>query len=171
MTVERTLARVEDDLRTGEVAMARTRLRSLVAAFPQRLDLRERLAHAYRLEGDKAQAGRWSFLAEDRDPAELAAFGKAYRRDAVRVMGALGWRGDEDDAATPTARDRLREIRARAEEQAQRPLEWAEVPSGVATDESPLAVVGCALVALALLVVFVVGAVSVVGWVVRAIAS
>ena len=55
MTVERTLARVDDDLRDGDVAMARTRLRSLVQSLPQSLEARARLADA----GREVGGSRW----------------------------------------------------------------------------------------------------------------
>ena len=71
MTVERTLARVEDDLRIGDVTMARTRLQSLLQSLPHRLDARERLADVYRLDGNRVEAGRWSYLSEHRDPGEV----------------------------------------------------------------------------------------------------
>ena len=61
-----TLARVDELVASGDLAGARARLRDLVLSAPQRLDLLERLAALYRLEGNRAQAGRWGYLAEDR---------------------------------------------------------------------------------------------------------
>jgi hypothetical protein len=40
--------------------------------LPHRLDARERLADLCRLEGDRVEAGRWSYLNEQRDPDLLA---------------------------------------------------------------------------------------------------
>jgi hypothetical protein len=57
VAVEKTLNRVAVDLAAGRVPMARQRLRGLVGSMPTRLDLRQRLAEVYRLEGDSAQAG------------------------------------------------------------------------------------------------------------------
>ncbi|WP_127571286.1 DUF6584 family protein [Georgenia faecalis] len=126
MPVERTLLRAEEDLRAGRTALARQRIRGLVASMPERLDLRERLAQVYRAEGDLAQAGRWSYLSEYRYPAEEAAFGRLCGGDPVRMMRALSWRAAEDDAATETARGRLRALRAEAEMRAGGPVDWAD---------------------------------------------
>lgn len=115
MTVERTLARAAADVAAGDVRLARRRLRDLVAAFPTDLRVRDALAGAYRLEGDVPQAGRWSYLADERDEAETEAFRRRYDDDPVQLMRALAWRGSEDDAPTPTARARLAEVRADAE--------------------------------------------------------
>ncbi|MEZ0446896.1 DUF6584 family protein [Cellulomonas sp. ICMP 17802] len=107
MTVERTLARVDEDLRKGDVAMARTRLQSLVLSLPQALDARERLAEIYRLDGDRVEAGRWSYLAEQRDQDEVSAFERACGRDPVRIMRGpaldrvRGRRGDRARAGAP----------------------------------------------------------------------
>ena len=173
MTVKRTLARVEEDLRAGDVVMARTRLRGLVGCMPQRLELRERLAQVYRLEGDRAQAGRWAYLGEQRDPRETAAFDRAYHHDAVRVMWALGWRGPEQDASTQTARERLLEVRARAEQDAGSPQDWAnprrpEQPEGW---RRSLGEMGCLLAVIALVGSVIVGVVTIIRWIAQAVFS
>jgi len=113
MPVDRTLARVEADLAAGELALACRRLEGLVTSFPERLDLREQLAEVCRRRGDRVQAGRWSYLAERRDPAEVAAFERSARRP-VRRMRALAWVTDPETAATAVARERLTELRDRA---------------------------------------------------------
>ncbi|UZN02888.1 DUF6584 family protein [Cellulomonas sp. S1-8] len=166
MTVERTLAKVDEDLRLGDVEMARTRLRSLVQSLPHRLDARDRLADVYRLEGNLVEAGRWSYLGEDRDPEEVAAFERACGDDAVRIMRALRWRGPEDAAGTEAARQRLLDVRTRAQDKAGRKLDWetsGREAAGSRRDD--LGTVGCLLGALVLVALMVVGAVTVVGWV------
>lgn len=157
-----TLRRVAEDLAAGRTALARQRLRGLVGSMPQRLDHRERLAAVYRAEGDLAQAGRWSYLADERDPEEVAAFERAYAEDPVQLMKALGWRGTEDDAATETARERLRALRSRAEAQFGVPVEWGrpQHPQPPPTLGDRLGDVGCALAALVLAVLVVVGVAS-----------
>lgn len=153
MTVERTLARVEEDLAAGRPHLARQRLHGLVGAFPQRLDLRERLAELYRLDGDLQQAGRWSYLARERDLAEVAAFERAFAGEPVRLMRALGWEGSEQDAADDVARERLREVRVRAEAAAGEPVPWRKPARPVPppfTREDRLLQAGCAVVGVAL---------------------
>lgn len=109
MPVEQTLHRAADEMARGDLASvlrARQRLAGLVGTYPQRLDLRERLAEVYRVLGQPAQAGRWTYLSEHRDPEETLAFERAYRH-AVGRLGALNWARPIDDAPTEVARDRL----------------------------------------------------------------
>lgn len=125
MSIESTLARVEADLAAGRRPLARQRLRGLVGTYPERLDLRGRLAETYRADGDAAQAGRWTYLAEDRAAAEVAAFERAYA-DPIRRMRALGWRAEESEAATEFARTVLRELREEAERAVGAPVSWLD---------------------------------------------
>jgi hypothetical protein len=111
--------------------MARQRLRGLVGTYPHRLDLREQLAELYRRDGIPSQAGRWSFLSETRDSAELRAFEREYP-DPIRRMRAVGWRGAED-VAGDSVRDRLGALREEAEMKAGHPVSWERV----ATERTP----------------------------------
>ncbi|KRC42754.1 DUF6584 family protein [Oerskovia sp. Root22] len=167
MTVERTLARVEEDLRVGDVTMARTRLSSLVRSLPHRLDARERLADVCRLDGDLVEAGRWSYLSEHRDEGEVAAFERACGNDPVRIMRALRWRSSEEAATTEVARQRLLDVRGRAEAQAGRTLDWSD-RGREAGDPwwRDLFAVGCLVMGIALVALVIIGAVTVVGWIV-----
>ena len=74
--------------------------------------------------GDPVEAGRWSYLSEHRDAKEQKAFESAYARDPLLLMAALCWRGTEDDAATDEARQRLTDLRARAERKKGGPVPW-----------------------------------------------
>lgn len=166
MTVERTLARVDGDLSTGDVAMARTRLKSLVQSLPHRLDARERLADVCRLDGDRVEAGRWSYLSEARDPAEVDAFEHACGRDPVRIMRGLRWRGPEEAATSEFARQTLADVRARAEAAAGKPLDWANPGRDVGDPWwQDVFTLGCLLGAVALVALVVIGATTVVGWI------
>lgn len=164
MSVQQVLTRVEDDLAVGHRPRARQRLKSLVGAYPQRLDVRERLAELYRLDGDVAQAGRWGYLGDNRTRAEVEAFEKAYREDPVRMMRAVGWRGPEEAAETDLARQRLRALRARAEAEFGVPVDWElprhepEAPPGLG-----VRVVGwgCVVLAIVLVGLVLIGVVSV----------
>lgn len=166
VSVERTLAKVEADLRNGDVAMARTRLESLLQSLPRELDARERLAELYRLDGNRVEAGRWSYLSEHRNPDEVAALERACGRNPVRIMRALRWRGSEDAAATEVARLRLLEVRARAEAKAGKELDWStrgREAEGPWWEGAP--VIGCLVVSLTLLALIVIGAMTIVGWI------
>jgi len=109
VSVDKTLAKVEADLAAGDLVMACRRLQGLVGSFPHRLDLRERLAQVYRQRGDQVRAGRWSYLAEQRVPVEVAAFEKSARRPVQR-MRALAWVTAPETASTAVARQRLADL-------------------------------------------------------------
>ncbi|MBO0868481.1 MAG: hypothetical protein J2P15_07940 [Micromonosporaceae bacterium] len=100
------LDRVAADLARGHTQPAIQRLSSLVAAHPTDLDLRLRLAAAHRLVGDAVEAGRWSYLDADADPAETRAFERAYPSAGQRLR-RLRWPDREGHPATDFARARL----------------------------------------------------------------
>ncbi len=100
------LDRVAADLSRGHTQPAIQRLGSLVAAHPTDLDLRRRLAAVHRMVGNQVEAGRWSYLNADADPAEILAFERAYPSTAARLR-QLRWPAHEGHAATEFARDRL----------------------------------------------------------------
>jgi hypothetical protein len=100
------LDRVAADLSRGHTQPAIQRLGSLVAAHPTDLDLRRRLAAVHRMVGNQVEAGRWSYLNADADPAETQAFERAYPSPAARLR-ELCWPTQEGHAATDFARDRI----------------------------------------------------------------
>ncbi|SDL47907.1 hypothetical protein SAMN04488074_111116 [Lentzea albidocapillata subsp. violacea] len=125
MPVELTLHKAAEELHRGDLASvlrARQRVAGLVGTYPQRLDLRERLAEVYRVLGQPAQAGRWTYLSDERDPDELLAFERAYRRADSRLV-ALSWQGRVDEAPTETARTRLASLYQEARVQLQQDLD------------------------------------------------
>ncbi|GAA1336465.1 DUF6584 family protein [Saccharothrix algeriensis] len=162
MPVELTLRKAAEEVERGDLASvlrARQRLVGLVTSFPDRLDLRERLAEVYRALGDTAQAGRWAYLSDERDEREVAAFERAYRTPEAR-LAALNWVGGE--ATAETARTRLLALRGAVAERVRADL--------AAADDRDSSWVVNALVLLGVVLVllcFVVGAVTLVLWVVR----
>ncbi|MFF2079056.1 DUF6584 family protein [Kitasatospora sp. NPDC058162] len=168
MTVETTLLKVDADLRAGRIPVARQRLRGLVASYPADLTVRRRLAEVYRLYGEPAEAGRWAYLEEDRDPAETAAF-EGRHADPLRRMAALAWHTSERSAPTETARTRLGDLRVAASAHAGRPVSWGregQAAQQAAEEDSAwdLACAGLALVGLLLLGFAVLGVVTFVRW-------
>ncbi|ACU39851.1 hypothetical protein KCV87_25695 [Actinosynnema pretiosum subsp. pretiosum] len=165
MPVDATLRRAAEEVARGDLASvlrARQRLVGLVCSYPARLDLRDRLASVYRLLGDPVQAGRWSYLLEVRDEAELAAFERAYRTPESR-LAAMNWlepEGGPDGAAgSETARDRLTDLRRAVAEQLAGELAVTE------DRDSPWHVhLGVLVGVVVVLLCFVVGLVTVVMW-------
>ncbi|MFD0308068.1 DUF6584 family protein [Streptomyces sp. NPDC127119] len=166
MPLRDTLARVDADLAAGRVPVARQRLRGLVSSFPNDLTLRRRLAEAYRLYGDPAEAGRWMYLEQDRDAAETSAFEARYHSPRRR-MRALAWRGGEPLAPTAFAEEQLAAVRAACSAAAGRPVDWDSVPSDEKTEASRrstfgerLAGAGCLVATLAFIAIWVNGVVA-----------
>lgn len=165
MPLRDTLARVDADLAAGRVPVARQRLRGLVSSFPDDLMLRRRLAEVYRLYGEPAEAGRWTYLEQDRDAAETAAFEERYHT-AQRRMTALAWQGSESLAGTAFAREQLAAVRAACSEAVGRPVDWDTAPSGGQEDVGRsalgdfLAGAGCLVTVLVILAIWVNGLVA-----------
>ncbi|MFD6417300.1 DUF6584 family protein [Streptomyces sp. NPDC060194] len=173
MPITETLGRVDADLAAGRVPVARQRLRGLVGSYPRDLEL----SGVYRAYGEPAEAGRWSYLAEDRDPDETRAFEERYATPLER-MAALAWRGPAAEAGTAFAREQLAGVAEAAARQLGRGVDWATVREALrdwrddgapspeeSRDDGVLARVGCALAALVALLaagVWVVGLVVVV---------
>lgn len=115
------LDRVAADLSRGHTQPAIQRLGSLVAAHPTDLDLRRRLAAVHRMVGNLVEAGRWSYLNADADPAETLAFERAYPSPAARLR-ELCWPAQEGHAATDFARDRLAALAGAGRSTVDRPV-------------------------------------------------
>jgi hypothetical protein len=152
------LDRVAADLSRGHTQPAIQRLGSLVAAHPTDLDLRRRLAALHRMVGNQVEAGRWSYLNADADPAEILAFERAHPSPAARLR-ELRWPAQEGHAATEFARNRLAAL---GNATGPVPIGWVPV------DERPRpARLRYRLVALIVALPFaVLGAVTVVQWIV-----
>ena len=107
------LDRVAADLARGCTHPAIQRLSSLVAVYPTDLDLRRRLAAAYRRAGNRIQAGRWDYLTIGADRRDTAAFERAFPSAAARLR-ELHWPHHPARAATAYARARLEKLVAAA---------------------------------------------------------
>lgn len=119
------LDRVVADLARGFTHPAIQRLSSLVAAYPNDLDLRRRLAAVHRRVGNRIQAGRWDYLTIGADTGDTNAFERAFP-SAVARLRAVRWPHRTGHAATAYARNRLAKLVAAAE--AERPGKVRTVP-------------------------------------------
>ncbi len=79
----RGLERARADLEHGDARKARERLKSLVAAYPEDLEVRGLLAQAYRLDRQPTEAGRWGYL--------VGAVATDEERLAFERHCAFGW--------------------------------------------------------------------------------
>ncbi|WP_328484023.1 hypothetical protein OHS71_38910 [Streptomyces sp. NBC_00377] len=141
MPLNETLARADADLAAGRVPMARQRLRGLVSSFPADLEPRRRLGEVYRLYGEPAEAGRWMYLEQDRDPAETLAFERRYAT-AEQRMRALAWSGPESLARSAFAREQLAAVRAACSDALGAPADWDTLPSDEGTETKVSALPG-----------------------------
>jgi hypothetical protein len=153
------LARVAADLSRGRTQPAIQRLSSLVAVHPTDLDLRRQLAAVHRRVGNRVEAGRWAYLDPGADADETAAFERAFPT-AARQLAALRWPHRAGLAATEYARRRLETLA----EAAARESGARTGPDGALVRVVPLGAVGLLLGALVVLVFTVIGAVTVVQW-------
>lgn len=151
--------------RCGQEPMAaRQRLTSLIVAFPERLEVREQLARVCRLQGDALQAGRWSYLADERVADEIDKFEKT-TQNLVERMQALNWSSEPERATTPIARERLDSLLEQARIQTKDPqLRYATVadhqwrPPGTLGER--LGNAAALTIALGLLGLFVIGVID-----------
>jgi uncharacterized protein DUF6584 len=107
------LDRVAADLARGSTHPAIQRLSSLVAAYPNDLDLRRRLAAVHRRVGNQIQAGRWDYLTIGADRRDTGAFERAFP-SAVARLREVRWPHRAGQAATAYARQRLAKLMAAA---------------------------------------------------------
>jgi hypothetical protein len=108
------LDRVAADLSRGYTHPAIQRLGSLVAAYPNDLDLRRRLAAVHRTVGNRVQAGRWDYLTIGASTDDTFAFERAFPSAAARLR-EVRWPHRAGLAATAYARSRLDKLIAAAE--------------------------------------------------------
>lgn len=107
------LARVDQDLAAGHTYLATQRLRTLIAAIPNDVEIYRCLADVYRRAGNPVEAGRWGFLTGEVTPEELVAFERAHPSAWVRLR-LLRWSARPDLLPDPAARQRLEALAERA---------------------------------------------------------
>lgn len=159
--------RVREDLEAGRLWKARDRVTGLFAARPTDQAVLELSAEVYFRMGDLPRAGAFWYLTEcsgtDVDTA-MAAMRERYPT-ASDVVAGLPIR-DGIESFPESVRVRLAALQAAVKEQSGR--DWvpaarhARSPTPSTSPSSKLAATGCSLVAVAGLVVFVVGLISIV---------
>ncbi|MBI4202007.1 MAG: hypothetical protein HY532_02675 [Chloroflexi bacterium] len=113
MSKEAVLARVDADVRSGDLGRVRDRLHTLIYHYPNDVALRSRLAEVYQKLQFPAMAGRYWYLEERRTTeieASIAAFERSCGGDPLLMLSALKFRGDPDDIPDH-AREHLQSLR------------------------------------------------------------
>jgi hypothetical protein len=156
------LARVDSDLALGHTHIATQRLRTLLAADPDDLEVRRLLAAVYRQTGNRVEAGRWSFLTDEVVPAELAAFVRANPSPWLRLR-LLAWAGDPRTLPA-TTRERLLALVQEAEA-AGPPPRWQEIHREQSSRSSLIPCLFVLLTVGAVLALAAVGVVRISRWI------
>jgi hypothetical protein len=125
MAKDGVLARVDLDLARGHTYLALQRLASLTAAYPNDMELRACRAGVNRRIGNLVEAGRWGYLTEDVDVAEIVAFERAFPCAWARVS-ALRLGADPTKAVGSEARQRLSDLIREAERKGRASIVWTE---------------------------------------------
>ena len=110
------LTRVDRDLELGHVHPAMQRLASLVAAYPDDLEVRARRAALNRQIGNLVEAGRWGYLTEEVTAAEVCAYERAQPRACTR-LSALRLRNDPTAQLGRHAARRYRDLLEQLEQE------------------------------------------------------
>jgi len=113
---------VRQDLAAGRTYPATQRLRTLLASYPDDLDIYRLLAAVYRQTGNFAEAGRWAFLTEDLRTEELTAFIHA-NPDPWARLRLIRWQGDPAELPSDEVRERLGALVEEAEKSGP-PTRW-----------------------------------------------
>ena len=113
---------MRQDLAAGRTYPATQRLRTLLASYPDDLEIYRLLAAVYRQTGNFAEAGRWAFLTEDVRPEELTAFVHA-NPDPWARLRLIRWQGDPAELANDEIRERLGALVEEAEKSGA-PTRW-----------------------------------------------
>ena len=158
MAIEDTLARAAADIERGDVGMARRRLSSLRAAYPDDFVVRRALRDTCRAGGDLAEAGRWGYVLEDASPEEVAAFERSRGTHPREIARSLEWppqlaaEGDHGQARITALQTALRAL-PRPDPRGNGP--WDAVGTRAAPDPTD---VGCFLSVAAAITLLVLGA-------------
>ena len=174
MSKATTFKRVDAEIAAGDLGKARDRLEGLLVTYPADLEIRRRLGEIYLALQYPDRAGKYLYL-EDDERAEVLrakdAFERRNHRNAQLMLSDLAYRGGLEAIAGTYAesvlRGLLKDARIAAEgDKAQwfvGPREPGEPP---ATFNDRLTQIGCITGLVVLLVLLLIGAATVVGWVV-----
>jgi hypothetical protein len=173
MSKQTTLHRVGDDIRRGYFGTARNRLHGLLATYPDDLSLRPRLAEVYWQLRHPGMAGRYWFLASERNEdicTAIAEFERECGGDPWIMLARLKLPQHPDQMPDGFAKSQALELldlcrkkhrRVPAFPSGRGPAEGQRKPSRLMASARTL---GCGLVAFAVLFLLAMGVVQVVIW-------
>ncbi|PGV53453.1 DNA helicase [Bacillus sp. AFS037270] len=96
---DKTLKKIEEDIKNGDLGKARDRLHGLISTYPDELELRRKLGDIYSALKYPTMAGRYWYLEEDKTPEmekACAVFEKSEGNNPYRISRALKFKGNPE---------------------------------------------------------------------------
>ncbi|MEM5015541.1 DUF6584 family protein [Metabacillus indicus] len=95
----KTLSKIEEDLKKNDLGKARDRLHGLIATYPNELELRRKLGDIYYSLKYPSMAGRYWYLEQSKTPEMEHAcieFEKSMGNNPFQIVRALKFKGDKE---------------------------------------------------------------------------
>lgn len=169
MAKSQTLQRIDEEIAAGKLGIARDRLQGLIAAYPEDLSLRTRLGEVYFKLGYPVLAGQFWFLEESLTEEQRGAvnrFVKDCNGDALTILKRLRLRIPSEAVREKAVREKLNALEDECLGKGQEPPAHPFSVAATQTQDRAM-LIGCSLVGFFLVAVFVVGMVTVLGWIER----
>ncbi|PFN98769.1 DNA helicase [Bacillus sp. AFS076308] len=96
---DKTLRKIEEDIKNGDLGKARDRLHGLISTYPDELELRRKLGDIYSSLKYPTMAGRYWYLEEDKTPEmekACAVFEKSEGNNPYRISRTLKFKGNPE---------------------------------------------------------------------------
>jgi hypothetical protein len=174
MPLQKTIDRVELDIRKGDLGKARDRLLSLLSAYPDHLEIRHMLRDVFWDLQFPAMAGRYWYLEERVSPQmeeACKAFERAFGNDPLRLFLAIKFKGNLSQIEGTTAGRILSSLREQAREKyPTHPIfrKSANDPDKTDKPKRPISgiwiAIGCGVIALIGLALMIIGLITVIHW-------
>ena len=173
MPKQKTLQRISDDIRGGNLGKARDRLHSLLAAYPEDLSLRPRLANVYQQLHHPGMAGRYWFLDARRTrdiENAVAEFKRECGGDPWIMLARLKLRIHPEEMPEGFAKNQIFELLEQCRKKYKRTpdLCTGRIPAHREKDTNrfmdSIFAVGCGLVVFVVFFLMVSGVIQVIRW-------
>ncbi|WP_411335103.1 DUF6584 family protein [Metabacillus indicus] len=151
----KTLSKIEEDIKKNDLGKARDRLHGLIATYPDEIELRRKLGDIYYALKYPSMAGRYWYLEKNKTPDMQHAcieFEKSMGHDPFQIVRALKFKGDKEIVKDLKFSENLSPVHKKVTEK------LLEEPEDSLFDK--LLVVGCLSVLVGTIVFAVIGVYS-----------
>ena len=155
----KTLLKIEEDIKKNDLGKARDRLHGLIATYPNELELRRKLGDIYYALKYPSMAGRYWYLEQNKTPEMEHAcieFEKSMGNDPFQIVRALKFKGDKEIVNDLKLSENFSPVQRKVTEK------LLEDPEDSVFDK--LLVVGCLTVLVGTILFAVLGMYSFVEW-------